>query len=75
MAKDQAEKTRRFVNEHAAAEELGTAVATLRRWRWAGRGPAYFKIGSLVRYDVSDLRAFADAGRRQSTSDPGPDAA
>lgn len=65
----------RLVNEHEAAELLGLKVATLRRWRWAGRGPAYRKIGAAVRYHPADLSAFADAGRRQSTSDLGPDAA
>ena len=64
-----------LLKEAEAAERLCLAVATLRRWRWAGNGPVYRKIGSAVRYAESDLREFVDAGRRTSTSDPGPEAA
>jgi hypothetical protein len=64
-----------LIDEHEAAEILGLKVATLRRWRWAGRGPAFRKIGASVRYHPEDLTAFAEAARRQSTSDPGPEAA
>ena len=64
-----------LLKEAEAAERLAVAVATLRRWRWAGKGPVFRKFGSAVRYAESDLREFADAGRRSSTSDPGPEAA
>ncbi len=64
-----------LVKEAEAAERLCVSVATLRRWRWSGRGPVFRKIGSAVRYAESDLREFVDAGRRTSTSDPGPVAA
>ena len=65
----------RLINEHEAAEYLAMRVATLRRWRWSGMGPPYCKIGAAVRYDPADLNAFIEAGRRNSTSDPGPEAA
>ncbi len=64
-----------LVNEDQAAKRLGLSVKTLRRWRWAGRGPGFLKIGFAVRYDPAELRAFIEASRRRSTSDPGPDAA
>ena len=61
-----------LVNETEAARILGLSVKTLRRWRWAGRGPAYRKIGSAVRYHPDeDLAAFVEAARRTSTSDTG----
>ena len=60
----------RLVNEHVAADILSLKVSTLRRWRWANRGPAIHKIGSAVRYSLADLRAFAAAGR-QPTLDQG----
>ena len=31
----------RLLNEHEAAYALGLKVATLRRWRWAGKPSAY----------------------------------
>lgn len=65
----------RLVDEREAAERLGLAVATLRRWRWVGRGPLFVKIGGAVRYDPADLDALIEAGRRKSTSDPGQEAA
>lgn len=61
----------RLINEHEAAGYLAVRVATLRRWRWAGKGPRFCKIGGAVRYDPADLEAFIEAGRRKSTSDPG----
>jgi len=58
----------RLLNEHQAAEALGLKVATLRRWRWAGRPPPFLKIGAAVRYDPADLASFIAAARRTSTS-------
>ena len=63
-----------LVNETGAASILGLSVKTLRRWRWAGKPDLPFhKIGSAVRYDLADLTSFIEAGRRTSTSDPGPE--
>lgn len=56
-----------LIDEHAAAERLNLRVATLRRWRWAGNGPAFRKIGNAVRYATEDLAAFIEAGRRTSS--------
>jgi predicted DNA-binding transcriptional regulator AlpA len=64
----------RLLRENEAAPILGVEVATLRRWRWAGKGPSFRKIGAAVRYDPADLHAFIAAAKRTSTSDPGPSA-
>jgi hypothetical protein len=64
-----------LIGEHEAAARLGLAVATLRRWRWAGRGPAFRKLGAAVRYSLVDLTAFSDAARRTSTTRSNEDAA
>jgi predicted DNA-binding transcriptional regulator AlpA len=60
-----------LIGEREAAERLGLAVATLRRWRWVGRGPRFVKVGGAVRYDPADIDAFIEAGRRISTTDTG----
>ncbi len=60
-----------LLTETEAAALLGLKVATLRRWRWAGKGPRFLKIGGAVRYDPADLEAFISAARRISTSDDG----
>ena len=52
-----------LVNEHETAARLGLTVATLRRWRWAGRGLGWCKIGAAVRYDPDVIEAFIEAGR------------
>ncbi len=61
----------RLLNEHQAAYALGLKVATLRRWRWAGKPPSFLKIGSAVRYDPQVLTEFIEAARRTSTTDTG----
>ncbi len=65
------EVARHLLNETEAAAALGLAVATLRRWRWAGRGPCFAKIGAAVRYDPAELRDFVERNTRTSTSDTG----
>ena len=70
-----AENPPKLLKEAKAAAILDVEVATLRRWRWAGKGPRFVKIGAAVRYDQADLTATIEAGRRNSTSDPGPEAA
>ena len=48
-----------FVTEATAADYLGLAPATLSRWRCTGKGPAYRKFGTAVRYSIADLEDFA----------------
>jgi hypothetical protein len=58
-----------LMNERDAAAVMGMRPATLRRWRWSGRGPAFKKIGAAVRYAPEDIAAFIEAADRRSTSD------
>ena len=58
-----------LLREQEAADILNVKVATLRRWRWAGKGPRFRKIGGAVRYSVEDLKSFIDASARSSTSE------
>lgn len=58
-------------DENQAAEFLALRPATLQRWRWAGIGPAFRKIGRAVRYAPQDLQTFVAASVRTSTSDGG----
>jgi hypothetical protein len=54
-----------------AAAFLGISVSILNKYRVSGRGPVFCKFGSRVVYWESDLRAWAIAQRRRSTSDAG----
>jgi hypothetical protein len=63
-----------LLRESEVARILNIEVATLRRWRWAGRGPVFVKLaaegtqGGAVRYRPEDVQAFVEEGLRNSTS-------
>jgi len=44
-----------LLTERDVAKRLQASLAAIRKWRLQGRGPAYLKIGTLVRYRRSDL--------------------
>jgi len=52
-----------LLNERQAAEGMGCSVALMRKWRLCGDGPAYVKLGRLVRYRQPDIDAFLEAHR------------
>jgi hypothetical protein len=43
---------------------------TLERWRWAGEGPRFIKIGGLVRYRLEDIDGFEAEQLRTRTDAP-----
>lgn len=43
------------LNEKDLAQRLGLSVRTIQRWRWAGRGPSYLKLGGRVVYRLADV--------------------
>ncbi len=61
----------RFLSTREAARFLGLSGRTLEKHRTYGTGPTYRKIGGRVIYALEDLKAWADLGAKQSTSDPG----
>ncbi len=65
-----------LINEKAAASHLGLKVRTMQGFRYRGGGPRYVRISSrCLRYRRVDLRDWAEAQIRTSTSDPGKGAA
>jgi hypothetical protein len=60
-----------YLRTTEAAHFLGLARRTLEKWRCVGGGPVYFKFGRVCLYTLADLKAWAETGRRVSTSDPG----
>ena len=65
-----------LINEEAAASHLGLKVRTMQGFRYRGGGPRYVRISSrCLRYRRVDLREWADARVRTSTSDPGKEPA
>jgi predicted DNA-binding transcriptional regulator AlpA len=61
----------RFLRTPEAARFLGLSGRTLEKHRTYGTGPMYRKIGGRVIYALDDLKAWADLGAKNSTSDPG----
>ena len=53
----------KLLNNSEAAEFLGMSPDTLPRWRWAGIGPAYMKVGRSIKYRRADLEAFLNESR------------
>lgn len=62
-----------YLSTIEAAKILNLSRRTLEKMRVQGRGPVFRRFGSRVLYDLEDLKVWADAGARRSTSDPGPD--
>lgn len=52
-----------YLTDKEVAAALKLETDTLKRWRWAGKGPKFYKVGgTAVRYKVSDLEAFVQNG-------------
>lgn len=61
----------RYLRTPDAAVHLGLSARTLEKHRCYGTGPVYRKLGGRIVYAIEDLDAWAEIGRRSSTSDPG----
>lgn len=51
----------RLLTPKDAARYIGYKPKTLENWRNRGVGPAYTRIGNMVRYELADLDAWIDA--------------
>jgi len=61
-----------LINERAGGEFLGLTDRTMQAYRQRGRGPPFVRISSrCIRYRRFDLKAWAEARMRSSTSDIG----
>lgn len=52
-----------LMDEKEAAALIGCSIGLMRKWRLHNQGPAYSRIGRLVRYQERDLIAFIEASR------------
>jgi Helix-turn-helix domain len=50
-----------FLTEDEAAAELHQAIRTLRKWRTAGSGPSYVKVGREILYPRDNLIAWVSS--------------
>lgn len=61
----------RYLKTPDAAMHLGLSPRTLEKHRCFGTGPDYRKLGGRIVYSIADLDAWAEIGRKKSTTDPG----
>ena len=59
-----------LMTELEVSKRLNVSVASLRRWRLLRRGPAFLKVGSLVRYQPEDLDAWLASLPTGGTASP-----
>jgi predicted site-specific integrase-resolvase len=52
-----------FLNQSQLSRRWGLSERTLERWRYVGVGPVPTKIGGRVRYRITDVESFENAGR------------
>lgn len=65
-----------LIAEKAAGDFLDLSNRAMQKMRQTGDGPSFIRISSrCLRYRRTDLRAWAEARMRKSTSDPGQAAA
>jgi predicted site-specific integrase-resolvase len=57
----------RHMNQNALAARWAISPRTLERWRWAGIGPLFIKLGGRVVYRLKDVEAFEAEQIRQAT--------
>ena len=61
-----------LINEREAGDFLGLSDRAMQKMRQTGGGAPYIRISSrCLRYRRVDLRTWAEARMRSSTSDPG----
>lgn len=59
----------RLMNEKDVAAYLGLGLSTVQQMRGKGTGPRFIRLGRLVRYRASDLRAYIEKNTFQSTTE------
>jgi excisionase family DNA binding protein len=60
-----------FMSTGEAALLLGIQKETLDVWRARGKGPAFFKIGRSVKYNLADVKRFINEARNTNKKGAG----
>lgn len=58
----------KLLNNAQTAALIGVRPNTLEIWRIQGKGPAYRKVGRLVRYVEAEVLSWLDDQMRENTS-------
>lgn len=54
-----------YLTDRELAERWGVGRSTLATWRHENRGPAWTKLGALVRYHLDSVLEFERTNRRK----------
>jgi predicted DNA-binding transcriptional regulator AlpA len=66
----EANSSRRRVRTKQAAQYIGSTESTMEKWRVAGIGPPFIRLGSrIIVYDTQDLDSYMAGQRATSTSE------
>ena len=57
-------KLPKLLTSRTVSEMLSVPEGTLRYWRKVGIGPKWLKLEGSIRYDLADVLAYIDRGRR-----------
>ena len=70
MEQDELPVSIKHIDQKQLAERWNISAKTLERWRWAGEGPRFLKLGGRVVYRLTDIEAFEEAQLRNRTDLP-----
>jgi hypothetical protein len=52
------------LTQRSLADRWNVSEKTLERWRWAGKGPRYLKLGARVVYPLEEVERFEASSLR-----------
>ena len=58
----------KYLTTAEVAEILRAPVETVRYWRHVGKGPASFKLGRRVLYELADVEAFIAQAKAKASA-------
>jgi excisionase family DNA binding protein len=59
--------TAKYLTTSEVAELLRMPAESVRYWRHVGKGPASFRLGRRVLYELADVEAFVAAAKASGT--------
>jgi predicted site-specific integrase-resolvase len=62
----------RHLTQGQLADRWQISPRTLERWRWAGEGPRFLKLGGRVIYRIEDVEVYEAQQLRDSTAASAP---